>query len=189
MLWQVYGLYEEITRPGHDLAFSYPLICSCTSMPCRLNGVIHRDFRTSFVARGDVHSAKCVQVPQPLDAGVRSRDSYWCCLWRSWDTSMRALRVFRMVSSILRQSFLQTGFETPEEICEYLERAQLHPTGRHWVDNLITPTLVAHQLIRSERERGVGFYNSSASSGYYLTFSSLDTTTMQGTSRGTATIC
>ena len=104
------------------------------------------------MARGDVHSAKCVQVPQPLDAGVRSRDSHWCCLWRSWDTSMRALRVFRMVSSILRQSFLQTGFETPEEICEYLERSQLHPTGRHWVDNLITPTLVAHQLIRSERE-------------------------------------
>ena len=65
---------------------------------------------------------------------------------------MRALRVFGMVSSILRQSFLQTGIETWEEICEYLERAQLHPTGRHWVDNLITPTLVAHQLIRSERE-------------------------------------
>ena len=33
--------------------------------------------------------------------------------------------------------------------------------GRQWVDNLITPTLLAHQLIRSEREReGVGFYSS-----------------------------
>ena len=65
---------------------------------------------------------------------------------------VRALRVFRMMYSILRQSFLQIGFETWEEICEYLERAQLRPTGRHWVDNLITPTLLAHQLIRSERE-------------------------------------
>ena len=26
------------------------------------------------------------------------------------------------------------------------------PTGRHWVDNLITPTLLAHQFLRSERE-------------------------------------
>ena len=67
---------------------------------------------------------------------------------------VRALRVFRVVSSILRQSFLQTGFKTWEEICEYLERAQLRPTGRHWVDILTTPTLLGHQLIRSERERG-----------------------------------
>ena len=34
---------------------------------------------------------------------------------------------------------------------EYMERARLYPTGRHWV-YLITPTLLAHQLIRSERE-------------------------------------
>ena len=103
---------------------------------------------------------------------------------------VRALRVFRMVSSILRQSFPQIGFEAWEEICEYLERAQLHPTGRQWVYNLITPTLLAHQLIRSEREREIiGFYCSSATSGYYLTFSSLDTTTMQGTCRGTASRC
>jgi len=67
---------------------------------------------------------------------------------------VRALRAFRMVSSILLQSFLKTGFKTWEEICEYLERAQLHPTGRHWVDNLMTPTLLAHQLIRFEREGG-----------------------------------
>ena len=67
---------------------------------------------------------------------------------------VRALRAFRMVSSILRQSFLQTDFKTWEEICEYLERARLYPTGRHCVDNLITPTLLAHQLLRSERDGG-----------------------------------
>ena len=94
------------------------------------------------------------------------------------------MSAFRMVSSILLQCFLQTGFKTWEEICEYLVRARLYPTGRHWVDNLIIPTLLAHQLLRSER--GVGLYSSSASSVYYHTFSSLDTTTMQGTSRGTA---
>ena len=64
---------------------------------------------------------------------------------------VRAMRSFRMVSSVLLQSFLQTGFKTWDEICEYLEKARLHPTGRHWVDNLITPTLLIHQLLRSER--------------------------------------
>ena len=38
---------------------------------------------------------------------------------------VRALRAFRMVSSILLQSFLQTGFKTWEDICEYLETARL----------------------------------------------------------------
>ena len=52
---------------------------------------------------------------------------------------VRAMRSFRMASSILQHSFLQTGFRTWEEICEYLEKARLYPTGRHWVDNLITP--------------------------------------------------
>ena len=65
---------------------------------------------------------------------------------------VRAMRSFRMVSSVILQSFLQTGFKTWDEICEYHEKARLHPTGRHWVDNLITPTLLIHQLLRSERE-------------------------------------
>ena len=51
---------------------------------------------------------------------------------------VRGLRTFRMVSSILVHSSLQIGLKTWEEICEYLERARLYPTGRHWVDNLIT---------------------------------------------------
>ena len=51
---------------------------------------------------------------------------------------VRAMRSFRMVSSVILQSFLQAGFKTWDEICEYLEKARLHPTGRHWVDNLIT---------------------------------------------------
>ena len=55
-------------------------------------------------------------------------------------------------ASILLQSFLETDFKSWKQICEYLEKARLHPTGRHWVDNLITPTLLAHQLLRSERE-------------------------------------
>ena len=49
----------------------------------RSNRVIHRDFGTSFSARGDAHSAKCVWVHRPLDAGVRFPDSHWYCHCRS----------------------------------------------------------------------------------------------------------
>ena len=65
---------------------------------------------------------------------------------------VRAMRSFRMVSSVLLQSLLQTGFKTWDDICEYLEKTLLHPTCHHWVDNLVTPTLLIHQLLRSERE-------------------------------------
>ena len=37
---------------------------------------------------------------------------------------VHAMRSFRMVSSVLLQSFLQTGFKTWDEICEYLEKAR-----------------------------------------------------------------
>ena len=65
---------------------------------------------------------------------------------------VHAFLAFRMVSIILMQSFLETGFKTWEEICQYLEKALLHPTGHHWVYNLITPTLLVHQLPRAERD-------------------------------------
>ena len=38
---------------------------------------------------------------------------------------VRAMRSFRMVSSVLLQSLLQTGFKTWDEICEYLEKTRL----------------------------------------------------------------
>ena len=66
---------------------------------------------------------------------------------------VRAMRAFSMISSILLQSFLEIDFKSWKQICEYLEKARLHPTGRHWVDNLITPTLLVYQLLRSEREQ------------------------------------
>ena len=96
---------------------------------------------------------------------------------------VRAMRSFRMVSSVLLQSFLQTSFKTWDEICEYLEKARLHPTGRQWVVNLITPTLL---IRRAPKEREMGSFNSSAFDVSSRTFSSLATTTMQDTSHGIA---
>ena len=68
---------------------------------------------------------------------------------KSWVRSMRA---FRMVSTALLNHFLNTGPKTFDELSDYVDTCRQHPTGRHWVDNLIKPTLLIHQLLRSERE-------------------------------------
>jgi hypothetical protein len=65
---------------------------------------------------------------------------------------VRAMRAFRMVSSALLQPFLQGSEKTFDDIASFLEEARQHPTGRHWVDNLVMPTLLAHQFLRTERE-------------------------------------
>lgn len=65
---------------------------------------------------------------------------------------VRAMRAFRMVSVALLEHFLQDGVKTFDEISEYMEKARQHPTGRHWVDNFLVPTLLAHQFLRAERE-------------------------------------
>ena len=68
---------------------------------------------------------------------------------KSW---VAALRAFRMVTYTLLHNFLSTGQKSQDELCTYLEGARSHPTGKHWVDNFILPTLLVHQLIRAERE-------------------------------------
>ena len=65
---------------------------------------------------------------------------------------VRAMRAFRMVSVALLQNCLQGGEKSFEEIVSYMEDARQNPTGRHWVDNLVKPTLLAHQFLRAERE-------------------------------------
>lgn len=57
-----------------------------------------------------------------------------------------------MVSTSLLMKFFVTGTKTFQELSDYLETCRQHPTGRHWVDNLIKPILLVHQLVRSERE-------------------------------------
>lgn len=68
---------------------------------------------------------------------------------KSWVRSMRA---FRMVSTALLNKFLASGPKTFDELSDYLEVCRQHPTGRHWVDNLLKPTQLVHHLLRSERE-------------------------------------
>ena len=65
---------------------------------------------------------------------------------------MKAMRSFRGVSASLLKRFLSTGSKTFEQIEHYLDVARLHPTGRHWVDNFLLPTLLVHQFERAERE-------------------------------------
>ena len=63
-----------------------------------------------------------------------------------------AMRSFRGVSASLLKHFLSTGSKIFEQIEHYLDVARLHPTGRHWVDNFLLPTLLVHQFERAERE-------------------------------------
>ena len=67
----------------------------------------------------------------------------------SW---VKALRAFRMVTSTLLHNFLSTGQKTFDDLSSYFDEVRLLPTGRHWVDNFIIPTLLVHQLVRAERE-------------------------------------
>ena len=69
---------------------------------------------------------------------------------KSW---VKAMRAFRGVSAALLKRFLSSGPKTFDQIQQYLETARLHPTGRHWVDNFLLPTLLVHQFERAERER------------------------------------
>ncbi len=68
---------------------------------------------------------------------------------KSW---VRALRAYRSVAAALLKSFLSTGRKTFDDIMTYLEEVRKHPTGRHWVDNFLVPTLLVHQFVRAERE-------------------------------------
>ncbi|KAL8593918.1 hypothetical protein ACOMHN_032339 [Nucella lapillus] len=68
---------------------------------------------------------------------------------KSWTN---ALRAYRLVTTVLLQSFFQTGAKTYHELNEYLETTRQHPTGRLWVDCMIKPTLLALQFLRAERD-------------------------------------
>ncbi len=70
------------------------------------------------------------------------------------------MRAFRMVSSVLLQQYLHSGSKTFERISAYVEEARQHPTGKHWVDNLL---IYQHSLCTNycvQRERVTGPSNS-----------------------------
>jgi hypothetical protein len=68
---------------------------------------------------------------------------------KAWPKAMRA---FRMVVAALLHDFLQGRERSHEDIVTYLEKAREHTTGKLWVDCFITPTMLAHQFLRAERE-------------------------------------
>ena len=57
-----------------------------------------------------------------------------------------------MVTAALLQCFLKDGPKSFDELCADLEVASRHPTGKHWVNNFIKPTILAHQFLRAEKE-------------------------------------
>ncbi len=68
---------------------------------------------------------------------------------KSW---VKTMQPFQSVSAALLKQLLSTGPKTFEQIHQYLDTACLHPTGQHWVDKFLTPTLLVHQFEHAERE-------------------------------------
>ena len=62
-----------------------------------------------------------------------------------------------MVTMVFLQHSISNGIKTFLEFSDYIDEARYHPTGRRWVDNLIKPTLLAHQSLRAEQEGGLLF--------------------------------
>ena len=61
---------------------------------------------------------------------------------------VRATRAFRMVSAALLENFLQVNENNFDDILAHIEDGRKHPPGRHWVNNLLMPTLLAHQFLQ-----------------------------------------
>ena len=68
---------------------------------------------------------------------------------KAWVMAMRA---FRMVSAALLQCFLKDGSKSFDELVAVIEESIKYPTGKHWFNNLIKPTILVHQFLRAERE-------------------------------------
>ena len=68
---------------------------------------------------------------------------------KSWPN---ALRVYRLITTVVLQDFFESGAKTYQELSEYLEAVREHPVGRLWVDCLLKPTLLALQLLRAQRD-------------------------------------
>ena len=65
--------------------------------------------------------------------------------------NVRAMREFRMVSAALLEHFLHDNENNFDDILAHMEDGRKHPSWRHWVNNLLMPTLLAHQFLRAER--------------------------------------
>ena len=59
-----------------------------------------------------------------------------------------------MVSSARLENFgeLQANENNFDDILAHIEDGRKQPPGRHWVNNLLMPTLLADQFLRAERE-------------------------------------
>ena len=69
---------------------------------------------------------------------------------KSWVRSMRA---YRIVSTFTFQSYvLNNGPTTFQDLSNYLDVCRQHQTVKFWIDNLLIPSMLIHQLLRSERE-------------------------------------
>ena len=120
--YDVHRFKNVVLRPG--LIHTVQSFCGCIGKHMRGSGV-ETLMSMAFVGLAEIASGK------------------------SW---ARLMRAFRVVSTAILMTFLTIGHKTLQQLCSYLETCSQHPTGKHWVDNMIKPTLLVHQLLRAERE-------------------------------------
>ena len=65
---------------------------------------------------------------------------------------VRDMSAFCMVYAALLENCLQANENNFDDILAHIEDARKHPPGRHFVNNLLMPTLLAHQFLRAKRE-------------------------------------
>eukprot|EP00745_Piridium_sociabile_P013977 TRINITY_DN2058_c0_g1_i7.p1 TRINITY_DN2058_c0_g1~~TRINITY_DN2058_c0_g1_i7.p1 ORF type:complete len:474 (+),score=89.64 TRINITY_DN2058_c0_g1_i7:286-1707(+) len=120
------------------------------SDPVRWNSVVLRPgmMHTLMSFIGTIgHNMKCTGVEELIGAAYSGIANI--LNGKAWPKAMRA---FRIIVATLLNEFLHEGEKTHDEIVAYLEKAREHPTGKLWVDCFITPTMLAHQFMRAERE-------------------------------------
>ena len=124
-----------------------------------------------------------------IDEGVRPKYTCWICIrWLNRRGKVKAMRAFRMVSAARLENVLQANENNFDDILAHIADERKHPPGRHWVNNLLMSTLLAHQFLRAEREE-TGSSNNCALNVWYYTSSVRVTSIMLAISPGTCWRC
>ena len=91
-------------------------------------------------------------VHRDADEGIRCGCAAYCSLRRSrWHHDRQVMRAYRLITTVLPQDFFQSGVKTYQDMSEYMEEVGVHLVGRPWVDCLINPSLLALQLLHTQR--------------------------------------
>ena len=59
-----------------------------------------------------------------------------------------------MTTNAVLFEFFSTGWIEINEYLQKIKTKKIHPSGKHWVNDVIVPALVVYQLMRADKEVG-----------------------------------